>query len=159
MMTLLLNTLMWVLSVLDLCGYFYRVVLQRPFATVAKHFGIVMVMHLVLNGLALVLSQLDWTGMARPQSAPMGLKWALMLFTKLYMALLVVALINFAAAFAKKMVERVVSFHQEHNAQNVHKQPIQGLIRHQKRIVIGYQAVFVLGGVMMLWAVWFRMLV
>ena len=97
--------------------------------------------------------------MARPQSAPMGLKWALMLFTKLYMALLVVALINFAAAFAKKMVERVVSFHQEHNAQNVHRQPIQGLIRHQKRIVIGYQAVFVLGGVMMLWAVWFRMLV
>ena len=159
MMALLLNTLMWMLSVLALCGYFYRVVLQRPFATVAKHFGIVMVVHLVLNGLALILSQLDWSGMARPQSAPMGLKWALMLFTKLYMALLVVALINFAAAFAKKMVGRVVSFHQEHNAQNVHRQPIQGLIRHQKRIVIGYQAVFVLGGVMMLWAVWFRMLV
>ena len=151
MMALLLNTLMWMLSVLVLCGYFYRVVLQRPFATVAKHFGIVMVVHLVL-------SQLDWTGMARPQSAPMGLKWALMLFTKLYMALLVVALINFVAAFAKKMVERVVSFHQEHNAPNVHRQPIQGLIRHQKHIVIGYQSVFVLGGVMMLWAVWFRML-
>ena len=158
MMTLLLNTLMWMLSVLALCGYFYRVVLQRPFATVAKHFGIVMVVHLVLNGLALILSQLDWSGVARPQSVPTGLKWALMLFTKLYMALLVVALINFVAAFAKKMVERVVSFHQVHNAQNVHRQPIQGLIRHQKHIVIGYQSVFVLGGVMMLWAVWFRML-
>ena len=159
MMALILNTLMWLLSVLALGGYFYRVVLQRPFATVAKHFGIVMVVHVVLNGLALVLSQLDWSGMARPQSAPMGMKWALMLFTKLYMALLVVALIGFAAAFAKKMVERVAGFHQQHNAQNVHRQPIHGLIRHQKRIVVGYQALFVLGGVMMLWAVWFRMLV
>ena len=100
-METVLNTTLWLASVAALWTYCYRVVLRQPFATVAKHFGMVLILHLLLGVLATGLSLLDWSNMVRPQQPPLWLKSAFTLFLKGYITLLTVFTLNFAAAFAK----------------------------------------------------------
>ncbi|UOO87797.1 hypothetical protein LVJ82_09850 [Vitreoscilla massiliensis] len=151
-----LNTVLWLVSVAAMWVYCYRVVLRQPFVTVAKHFGMVLILHLLLGVLATGLSLLDWSNLVRPQTPPLWLQAAFTLFIKGYITLLVVFTLNFAAAFATQMVNKIVAFHQTHNAANLHRQPLRALIQYQHRIIVVYQALFMLGGVGMLWAVWFK---
>ena len=155
-MATLLNTVLWLASVACLWGYFYRVVLRRPFAMVAKHLGVVLGLHMLLSLLAIGLSSLDLTTLPRPQHPPLWLKSVLTVFVKLYLTVLLVFLLNFMTAFAKQMMAKIILFHQTHNAHNLHKQPLRGLIQHQAHIVAFYQGLFMLGGAMMLWAAWFK---
>ena len=155
-MATLLNTVLWLASVACLWGYFYRVVLRRPLATVGKHLGVVLGLHMFLSLLAIALSSMDLTALPRPQYPPLWLKPVFTVFVKLYLTVLLVFLLNFMAAFAKHMVAKIILFQQTHNAHNLHKQPLRGLIRHQARIVAVYQGLFMLGGAMMLWAAWFK---
>ncbi len=155
-MATLLNTVLWLASVACLWGYFYRVVLRRPFAMVAKHLGVVLGLHMLLSLLAIGLSSLDLTTLPRPQHPPLWLKSVFTVFVKLYLAVLLVFLLNFMTAFAKQMMAKIILFHQTHNAHNLHKQPLRGLIQHQAHIVAFYQGLFMLGGAMMLWAAWFK---
>ena len=151
-----LNTVLWLASVAAMWAYCYRVVWRQPFVTVAKHFGMVLILHVLLGVLATGLSLLDWSNMARPQQPPLWLESAFTLFIKGYLTLLVVFTLNFAAAFAKQMVSKIIAFHQHHNAHHLHRQPLRALIVHQHRVIAVYQALFMLGGVGILWAVWFK---
>ena len=155
-MATLLNTVLWLASVACLWGYFYRVVLRRPLATVAKHLGVVLGLHMLLSLLAIGLSSLDLTALPRPQHPPLWLKSVFTVFVKLYLTVLLVFLLNFMAAFAKQMVAKIILFHQTHNAHNLHKQPLRGLMQYQTRTVALYQGLFMLGEAMMLWAAWFK---
>ena len=155
-MTILLNTVLWLAAVACLWGYFYRVVLRRPFAMVAKHLGMVLGLHMFLSLLAIALSSMDLTALPRPQQPPLWLKPVFTVFVKLYLTVLLVFLLNFMAAFAKHMVAKIILFHQTHNAHNLHKQPLRGLMQYQTRTVALYQGLFMLGGAMMLWAAWFK---
>ena len=111
-MATLLNTVLWLASVACLWGYFYRVVLRRPLATVAKHLGVVLGLHMLLSLLAIGLSSLDLTALPRPQHPPVWLKPVFTVFVKLYLTVLLVFLLNFMAAIAKQMVAKIILFHQ-----------------------------------------------
>ena len=155
-----LHTVLWLMSVAALLWYFVHITLARPLKVVFKHFGVVLAVHIGLNILALVLSALlkqqaplSFNG---SPSTRMFLVVAMQLWVQLYVAVLVISMSNVAAAFSQYMVKKTVAFHQQYNSDNVHRQPVRGLIRFERHIVWFYQGAFMLGGVFMLWAVWFR---
>lgn len=156
MIDILVKTLMWGASLVLLLAYFFGVTLRKPFKTVAMHFLMVLAVHVVLSAVAILLTKHGQSIKFSGQQGSPGLAAALLLGVKLYMAVLMIFLLNFFAALAQKGVSSMAQFHTTHNAANLDRQPVRGFLRHQRPIVRGYQALFMVGGVFMLWALWFR---
>lgn len=155
-MDILLKTLMWMTSSALLLAYFFGVTLRKPFKTVARHFLIVLVAHVVLSAAAILLTKYGGGIKSFGRSNHPGLAAALHHGIKLYMMVLMIFVLNFFAALAQRGVTAMAKFHIAHNAANLDRQPVQGFLRHQLPIVRGYQSLFMIGGVFMLWALWFR---
>ncbi|EOU9562049.1 hypothetical protein ACOJCY_003157 [Cronobacter dublinensis] len=144
------NILMWLVSSALLLTYFWRVTLRKPFKTVGKHFLILLGMHLALSVGAMALRQ---AGHFLPgEYRPVGL-----LLIKCYMLAVVIVLVNFFAALSARGAAKMTDFHAHHNAANLHRQPLRFYLRHQAKIVAGYQGFFIIGGIFMLWAACFRL--
>lgn len=158
---MIFNTVMWLLSSAVFLSYAYFITLRQPFKRVAKHFAIFMAFNLGLGVLGIVLGpnlrghlpdNTHWPAWFH-QYAPM----LLLLLLKLYFVVAISLMLNFFIAFSRGMVSTMAQFHQTHNSANVHRQPVRFYINRQEMIKGIYQSMFLVGGVFMLWAVWFRM--
>ncbi|OZI56323.1 hypothetical protein [Bordetella genomosp. 4] len=156
MIDIVVKTLMWGTSSVLLLAYFFGVTLRKPFKTVAVHFLMVLAVHVVLSAAAILLTKHGQGIKSLGLRGSPGVAAALLLGIKLYMAVLMIFLLNFFAALAQRGVSAMAKFHTTHNAANLDRQPVRGFLRHQQPIVRGYQALFMTGGVFMLWALWFR---
>jgi hypothetical protein len=70
------------------------------------------------------------------------------------MSLIAVCLINFVNQVFHGMVRQVIQFHQQHNAANVHRQPIKFFVDNQHTIMRVATVIWFLGSALMLYGVW-----
>ncbi|KAA9000543.1 hypothetical protein FJU30_09945 [Affinibrenneria salicis] len=116
---------MWIVSTGLLLAYFYHITLKNPFKTVAKHFAILLLMHVLLYLFLAGLTTIGWL----PISHKPHLLETVKFFLKIYMVVALIVMINFFAALSQFFTG-----------------PGKGL----------YKMFFIIGGIFMLWAIWFR---
>ena len=153
------SSLQWAMSCALLFAYFFGITRRKPFKVVATHFLIILGVHCLLSITAIALMKSD----AGELHTSALRNFASLLFSllryglRLYIAILVVMLLNFFMALVQKGVGAMRVFHTEYNAANLDRRPLRMFLRYLPSIIIMYQALFLLGGVYMLWAVFFRM--
>lgn len=70
------------------------------------------------------------------------------------MSLNLICLINFINQFSHYMLQHVIQFHQQHNAANVHRQPIKFFVDNQHTMMRVATVIWFLGSALMLYGVW-----
>lgn len=152
---MIINTVMWLASTAALFAWVFKVTLKNTFKTNAKYFGIFIVVHLALNIGAMVLSK-HGVVLVKHHASAMTVA-AMTILLKSYMVLMAIMALSFFIALAGKGAEKMTQFHTTHNAANLHRNPLKFYLRNQSGIVNVYRGFFLIGGVYMLWAMWFRM--
>ncbi|XCW74639.1 hypothetical protein ABZS17G119_02759 [Kosakonia cowanii] len=111
--------------------------------------------HLALNIGAMVLSK-QGVVLVKHHASAMTIS-VMTILLKSYMALMVIMALSFFIALAGKGAEKMTQFHTTHNAANLHRNPLKFYLRNQSAIVNVYRGFFLIAGVYMLWAMWFRL--
>ncbi len=135
-------------------AWLFGVTLKRSFATNAKYFGILLLVHLALSFTAIMLKKQGVVVLHKGDN-PL-LREGVTLFLKSYMALVLIVMTGFMIALVQRGTQQMSRFHTTYNAANVHRNPVRFLLRHESAIVHVYRLFFTMGGVYILWALWFK---
>ena len=152
------GTLQWVMSCALLFAYFFGITRRKPFRVVATHFLIVVGVHCLLGitAVALIKNDAAVLPMSERHNLPSLLLVLLRYGLRLYIVILIVMLLNFFMALVQRGVSAMRAFHTRFNTANLHRQPLRMFLCYLPNIITIYQTLFLLGGVYMLWAVFFR---
>lgn len=151
---MIINTILWLLSSAALVAWLFGVALKRSFATNAKYFGILLVVHLVLNITAVAL--IKYGLVVRYKGDMPWLREVMVLLLKSYMVLVMIIMTGFMIALVQRGAQQMSRFHTTYNAANVHRNPVRFFLRHESAIVQVYRLFFTVGGIYILWALWFK---
>ncbi|WP_231564376.1 hypothetical protein [Enterobacter sp. Bisph1] len=149
-----MNTVMWLLSSAALLTWIFGITVKRFFATNAKYFGILLVVHLALSFTAIMLKKQGVVVLHKGDN-PL-LREVVTLFLKSYMALVMIIMTGFMIALVQRGAQQMTRFHTTSNAANLHRHPLKFYLRHESTIVQTYRLFFTFGGVYILWALWFK---
>lgn len=150
-----MNIIMWMLSSVAFFAWIFGITLKNPFSTHAKHFGLLIVVHLVLSIAAIELKKRGVVILRHEDS--LWLRESIALALKSYMALVLIVMSSFMIALTGKGAQQMTHFHKTYNAANLHRNPLKFYLRQEPAIVWGYRLFFLVGGVYVLWAIWFRL--
>jgi hypothetical protein len=70
------------------------------------------------------------------------------------MSLTIICMVNFVNHVFHRMVQYVLQLHQQHNAANVHRQPIKFFMDNQHTMMSVATVIWFLGSTLMLYGVW-----
>ncbi|WP_342321365.1 hypothetical protein AAEY27_14615 [Kosakonia sp. BYX6] len=152
---MILDTVMWLVSSVVFFAWIFGVTLKNTFATNAKHFGILIAVHLVLSFAAIALKKQGVVVVHKDTSL-----WVIKsvgMALKGYMAVLMIMMTSFFIALVSKGAQKMTHFHETYNAANLHRNPLKFYLRRESAIIWGYRLFFMIGGVYVLWAIWFKM--
>ncbi|WLI78486.1 hypothetical protein Q5705_08095 [Kosakonia sp. H02] len=152
---MVVNTAMWLVSSAAFFAWIFCVTLKKTFRTNAKYFGMLIVVHLSLSITAIALKK-HGIVVLHKDSAP-WLRTYIGLFLKSYMALVMMMLTSFFIALVSKGAPKMTHFHKTYNAANLHRNPLKFYLRRESGIVWGYRLFVMMGGVYVLWAIWFKL--
>lgn len=152
---MIVNTVMWIVSSAAFFAWIFGITLQRPFASNAKHFCILIVVHLALSITAIELKKRGVVMLH--QSDSLWLREGVALLLKSYMVLVMIIMVSFVIALTSRGAQQMTHFHKTYNAANLHRNPLKFYLGHQSGVVWCYRLFFLLGGVYILWAIWFRL--
>ncbi|MEJ5065564.1 hypothetical protein WH279_18995 [Erwinia sp. MYb375] len=152
---MILNSMMWLASTLLFFAWIFGITLKNPFRTNAKHFVILLVVHLTLSFAAIALKKHGVVVLHKGDSP--WLRLSLGLLVKSYMVLVMIMMTSFMIALASRGAQQMKHFHKTHNAANLHRNPLKFYLRQENAIVWVYRLLFLAGGVYILWAIWFRL--
>lgn len=150
-----MNIIMWMLSSVAFFAWIFGITLKNPFSTNAKHFGLLIVVHLVLSIAAIELKKRGVVILRHEDS--LWLREGIALAVKSYMALVLIVMSSFMIALTGRGAQQMTHFHKTHNAANLHRNPLKFYLRQEPAIAWGYRLFFLVGGVYVLWAIWFRL--
>ncbi|WP_312688492.1 hypothetical protein [Kosakonia sp.] len=152
---MIVNTVMWIISSMIFFAWIFGITLKRSFAANAKHFCLLLVVHVALSITAIELKKRGVVVLHKSDS--LWLREGLAVLLKSYMVLVMVIMVSFMVALVSRGAQQMTHFHKTYNAGNLNRNPVKFYLNRQSAIVWGYRFFFLLGGVYMLWAIWFRL--
>lgn len=75
---------------------------------------------------------------------------------KVLSSIKILIMLSFMNQASSLILDRVVSFHQEYNAENVHRQPIRLFVEHKATIQKVATSFWMFASVLILYAIWLR---
>lgn len=152
---MILNTLMWLAALLAFFAWIFGITLKNAFGTNARHFAILLAVHLLLSVAAVALKQ-HGVVVLRKDAEP-WLRQGTGILIKAYMSYVLIMMLSFFIALTSKGAQQMTRFHKTCNAANLHRNPVKFYLRNEAGIVWLYRLFFLAGGVYVLWAIWFRL--